>query len=51
MTPQKFTVPMGSGLLLDAAMDGACQVKLGGARVAGQVSWYKMGVPQSWLVG
>jgi len=36
MEPQKFTVPMGSGLMLDAAMDGACQVKLGGARVAGQ---------------
>ena len=37
MTPQKFSVPMGSGLVLDAAMDGACQVKLGSAHVAGQV--------------
>ena len=37
MTPQTFTVPIGSGLVLDAAMDGACQVKLGGAHVAGQV--------------
>jgi len=36
MTPQKFSVPMGSGLVLDAAMDGACQVKLGSAHVAGQ---------------
>jgi len=36
LTPQKFTVPLGSELVLDAAIDGACQVKLGGAHVAGQ---------------
>jgi len=36
MNPQKFTAVLGSELTLDAAMDGSCQVKLGGAHVAGQ---------------
>jgi len=40
MSPQKFTVPLGSDLVLDAAMDGACNVKLGGAHVAGQPNYH-----------
>jgi len=45
MTPQRFSAPIGSGLVLDAAMDGACQVELGGARVAGQAAVLPQGAP------